>query len=128
MTVSGLGQTDPVRKQNQCAKIIRPASGQCFSADPDRIRPVYWVIVIITHMQEGQHSIQDVEEDVLHDGPRVCALSHLALGRWRFQQHVHLVRVAGQVVDQLVDVARDGVDEVPHGPEDQKGEACSAFV
>ena len=79
-------------------------------------------------MQEGQHSIQDVEEDVLHNGPRVCALGHLTLGRWRFQQHVHLVRVAGQVVDQLVDVARNGVDEVPHGPEDQESGACSTFV
>ena len=27
---------------SRCARIIRPASGQCFSPDPDRIRHVYW--------------------------------------------------------------------------------------
>ena len=32
------GQTDPVRKQAGCARIIRPASGQCFPADPGRMQ------------------------------------------------------------------------------------------
>ena len=27
---------------SRCARIIRPASSQCFPADPDRIRYVYW--------------------------------------------------------------------------------------
>lgn len=66
-------------------------------------------------MQKRQHAIENVEEDVLHDSSRVSALCNLTLGRWCFEQHVHLVRVARQVVDQLVDVARDRVDEVPHG-------------
>ena len=38
LTVSGFGQTDPVRKANRCARISRPASGQRFRADPDRMR------------------------------------------------------------------------------------------
>ena len=29
---------------SRCARIIRPASGQCFSADVNRIRHVYWVL------------------------------------------------------------------------------------
>ena len=42
---------------SQCARIIRPASGQCFPADPDRIRHVYWggdcLTVFVTTIDMG---------------------------------------------------------------------------
>ena len=70
-----------------------------------------------TDMQEGQDAIQNVEEDVLHEGPGVRGVGHLALGWGCLEQHGYLVRVARQVVDQLVDVTRGRVDKVPHRSE-----------
>ena len=38
LTMSGFDQADPVRKASRCERIIRPASGQRFRADPDWMR------------------------------------------------------------------------------------------
>ena len=42
LTVSGFWPNRSGPEASRCARIIRPISGQCFPADPDRMRHVYW--------------------------------------------------------------------------------------
>ena len=45
--LSDFGQTDPVRKQAGVQdSLIRPASSHVNAADPDRIRHVYWAVLL----------------------------------------------------------------------------------